>query len=88
MKGICFEKWCPREHLIYAPSAPIAKKIAPDNWQEVAILRGGQYIYIARGFKSTDEDNNWRYVVDVSPDHALSNDFAELEEAIEYAHSL
>ena len=87
MKVSWYDK-CPRQHAIYGPSAPIVKKITPENWQEVAIVRGGQYIYIARGYWGGAEEKNWRYFVDVSPKHDLRSDFAELEDAINYAHSL
>ena len=87
MKVAWYDK-CPSQHAIYGPSAPIAHKITSDNWQEVAILRGGQYIYIARGYWGGAEEKNWRYFVDVSPKHDLRSDFAELEGAIAYAHSL
>ena len=87
MPNIFYDK-CPNQHAIYGPSAPIAKTITPDNWQEVAILRGGQYVYIARGHWGGADEKNWRYFVDVSPKHDLRSDFAELEDAINYAHSL
>ena len=48
MKGIRYEKF-PPQHAIYGPSAPIALKLTPDNWQKVAILRAKQYVYIAEG---------------------------------------
>ena len=87
MPSIFYDK-CPSQHAIYGPSAPIAHKITPDNWQEVAILRGGQYIYIVRGYWGGAEEKNWRYFVDVSPKHDLRSDFADLDDAIDYAHSL
>ena len=87
MPSIFYDK-CPNQHAIYGPSAPIAKKITSDNWQEVAIVRGGQYVYIAHGYWGGAEEKNWRYFVDVSPKHDLRSDFTELEEAIDYAHSL
>ena len=87
MKGIHFEK-LPPQHVIYGPSAPIAPNLAPENWQEVAILRAKQYVYIARGYRSGEEVEDWRYFVDVSPNHDLKADFETLEDAIEYANSL
>ena len=87
MKGIWYEK-CPPQHAIYGPSAPIAPKLTPDNWQEVAILRAKQYVYIARGYWSGGEVEDWRYFVDVSPNRDLEADFEELEDAIEYANAL
>ena len=87
MKVSWYDK-CPPQHVIYGPSAPIAHKITPDNWQEVAILRGGQYIYIARGYWGGADEKNWRYFVDVSPNYDLKADFEALDDAIEYANSL
>ena len=59
MKVAWYDK-CPNQHALYGPSAPIAHKITPDNWQEVAIVRGEQYIYIARGYWGGAEEKNWR----------------------------
>ena len=87
MKLIHYEK-CPPQHAIYGPSAPIAPKLTPENWQEVAILRAKQYVYIARGYWSGGEVEDWRYFVDVSANHDLKADFEELEDAIEYANRL
>ena len=87
MKGIHYEK-CPPQHVIYGPSAPIAVELTSDNWQEAAIFRAKQYVYIARGYRSGEEEENWRYFVDVSPNLDLKADFEELEDAIEYANSL
>ena len=88
MKGIHFEKF-PPQHVIYGPSAPIAPKLTPENWQEVAILRAKQYVYIARGYWSGgEEEESWRYFVNVSPDRDLEADFEALEDAIEYANCL
>ena len=87
MKLIHYEK-CPPQHVIYGPSAPIAPKLNPDNWQEVAILRAKQYVYIARGYRSGEEVEDWRYFVDVSPNYDLKADFEALDDAIEYANSL
>ena len=78
----------PRQHAIYGPSAPIAVELTPDNWQEVAILRAKQYVYIARGYRSGEEEDNKRYFVDVSPNQDLKADFEALEDALEYANSL
>jgi len=87
MKGIRFEK-CPPQHVIYGPSAPIAVELTSENWQEFAIFRAKQYVYIARGYRSGEEEENWRYFVDVSPNQDLKADFEELDDAIEYANSL
>ena len=87
MKGIHYEK-CPPQHVIYGPSAPIAVELISDNWQEFAIFRAKQYVYIARGYRSGEEVEEWRYFVDVSPNLDLKADFEELEDAIEYANSL
>jgi hypothetical protein len=87
MKGIHYEK-CPPQHVIYGPSAPIAPNLTPENWQEFAIFRAKQYVYIARGYRSGEEEKNWRYFVDVSPNPDLKADFEELDDAIEYANSL
>ena len=78
----------PPQHVIYGPSAPIAVELTPDNWQEVAILRAKQYVYIARGYRSGEEEDNKRYFVDVSPNQDLKADFEALEDALEYANSL
>ena len=87
MKGIHYEK-CQPQHVIYGPSAPIAVELTSDNWQEFAIFRAKQYVYIARGYRSGEEVEEWRYFVDVSPNLDLKADFEELEDAIEYANSL
>ena len=87
MKGIHYEK-CPPQHVIYGPSAPIAVELTSDNWQEFAIYRAKQYVYIARGYRSGEEVEEWRYFVDVSPNLDLKADFEELDDAIEYANSL
>jgi len=87
MKGIHYEK-CPPQHVIYGPSAPIAPNLTPENWQEVAIFRAKQYVYIARGYRSGEEVEEWRYFVDVSSNLDLKADFEVLEDAIEYANSL
>ena len=58
MKVIHYDR-APRQHVIYGPSAPIVQKITPDNWQEVAIIRGGQYIYIAREYTNWEKGKNW-----------------------------
>ena len=78
----------PPQHAIYGPSAPIAVELTPDNWQEVAILRAKQYVYIARGYRGGEEEDNKRYFVDVSPNQDLKADFEALEDALEYANSL
>ena len=62
MKGIHYEK-CPPQHVIYGPSAPIAVELTSDNWQEVSILRAKQYVYIARGYRSGEEEEHWRYFI-------------------------
>ena len=87
MKGIHYEK-CPPQHVIYGPSAPIAVELTSDNWQEFAIFRAKQYVYIARGYRSGEGEENWRYFVDVSPNLDLKADFEVLKDAIEYANSL
>ena len=87
MKLIHYYK-CPPQHVIYGPSAPIAVELTSDNWQEAAIFRAKQYVYIARGYRSGEEEENWRYFVDVSPNLDLKADFEELEDAIEFANSL
>ena len=87
MKLIHYEK-CPPQHVIYGPSAPITPNLTSENWQEVAILRAKQYVYIARGYRSGEAEEQWRYFVNVSPDQSLEADFEELEPAIEYANSL
>ena len=87
MKGIRNEK-CPPQHAIYGPSAPIALELTPDNWQEVAILRAKQYVYVARGYRTVEEEEHWRYFVNVSPDRELETDFEALEDALEYANTL
>ena len=86
MKCFHYEK-IPVQHAIYGPSAPIAPKLTADNWQQVAILRAKQYVYIGIG-RWGGADEAERYRVDVSPDHARSNDFATLEEAVDYANAL
>ena len=87
MKGIRFEK-CPPQHVIYGPSAPIAVELTSDNWQEFAIYRAKQYVYIARGYRSGEEVEEWRYFVDARPNLDLKADFEGLDDAIEYANSL
>ena len=87
MKGIHFEKF-PPQHVIYGPSAPIAPNLSSENWQEVAIFRAKQYVYIARGYRRGEELEEWRYFVDVSPNLDLKADFEVLDDAIEYANSL
>ena len=82
MKGIRFEK-CPPQHVIYGPSAPIAVELTSDNCQEFAIYRAKQYVYIARGYRSGEEVEEWRYFVDVSPNQDLKADFEVLDDAIE-----
>ena len=87
MKLIHYEK-LPPQHVIYGPSAPIAVELTSENWQEVAIYRAKQYVYIARGYRSGEEVEEWRYFVDVSPNLDLKADFEVLDDAIEYANSL
>ena len=78
----------PPQHAIYGPSAPIAVELTSENWQEFAIFRAKQYVYIARGYRSGEEVEEWRYFVDVSPNLDLKADFEGLDDAIEYANSL
>ena len=87
MKVSWYDK-CPSQHVIYGPSAPIAPKLTSENWQEFAIYRAKQYVYIARGYRSGEEVEERRYFVDVSPNLDLKADFEELDDAIEYANSL
>ena len=87
MKGIRFEK-CPPQHVIYGPSAPIASKLTADNWQECAILRAKQYLYVASGRWLGTGDDSLCYRVNTSPNDDLSRDFARLDEAIDYANHL
>ena len=48
MKCFHYEKM-PAQHAIYGPSAPITLDLTPDNWEQCAILRAKQYLYIGVG---------------------------------------
>ena len=87
MKTFHYEGHVPQQ-VLYGPSAPIASKLTADNWQECAILRAKQYLYIASGRWGGTGDDSLRYRVDTSPNGKLSKDFASLEEAIDYANHL
>ena len=87
MKCFHYEGHVP-QLVLYGPSAPIASKLTADNWQECAILRAKQYLYIASGRWGGTGDDSLRYRVDTSPNGKLSKDFANLEEAIDYANRL
>ena len=76
------------QHVMYGPSAPIESKLTADNWQECAILRAKQYLYIGAGRWGGTGDDSLRYRVATSPNGKLSKDFANLEEAIDYANRL
>ena len=87
MKCFHYEGHVP-QLVLYGPSAPIASKLTADNWQECAILRAKQYLYIASGRWGGTGDDSLRYRVNTSPNDDLSKDFASLEEAIDYANHL
>lgn len=87
MKGFHYEKM-PAQHAIYGPSAPIAPELNRDNWETCAILRAKQYVYIGVGSWGGSDDDSRRYRVDTSPDNSLTNDFASLDAAIDYANNL
>jgi len=87
MKCFHYEGHVPQQ-VLYGPSAPIASKLTADNWQECAILRAKQYLYIGAGRWGGTGDDSLRYRVNTSPDGKLSKDFASLEEAIDYANHL
>ena len=87
MKCFHYEGHVPQQ-VLYGPSAPIESKLTADNWQECAILRAKQYLYIGVGRWGGTGDDSLRYRVDTSPNSDLSKDFARLEEAIDYANHL
>ena len=87
MKGFHYEKM-PAQHAIYGPSAPIAPELNRDNWEQCAILRAKQYVYIGVGSWGGSDDGSRRYRVDTSPDGDLTKDFASLDAAIDYANNL
>jgi hypothetical protein len=87
MKTFHYEGHVPQQ-VLYGPSAPIESKLTADNWQECAILRAKQYLYIGVGRWGGTGDDSLRYRVDTSPNSDLSKDFASLEEAIDYANRL
>jgi hypothetical protein len=87
MKCFHYEGHVPQQ-VLYGPSAPIASKLTADNWQECAILRAKQYLYIGAGRWGGTGDDSLRYRVNTSPNGDLSKDFARLEEAIDYANHL
>ena len=87
MKTFHYEGHVPQQ-VLYGPSAPIESKLTADNWQECAILRAKQYLYIGVGRWGGTGDDSLRYRVDTSPNSDLSKDFAILEEAIDYANHL
>ena len=87
MKSFFYEGVVPQQ-VLYGPSAPIASKLTVNNWQECAILRAKQYLYIGTGRWLGTGDDSIRYRVETSPDGKLSKDFARLEEAIDYANHL
>ena len=78
----------PAQHAIYGGSAPVAPELNPDNWEQCAILRAKQYLYIGVGSWGRSDDESRRYRVDASPDNSLSKDFASLDAAIDYANNL
>ena len=87
MKCFHYEKM-PAQHAIYGPSAPIAPELNRDNWEQCAILRAKQYVYIGVGSWGGSDDGSRRYRVDTSPDGDLTKDFASLDAAIDYANNL
>ena len=87
MKCFHYEKM-PAQHEIYGPSAPIAPKLDLKNWEQCAILRAKQYVYIGVCRWGGSDDESRRYRVSTSPDGSLSEDFASLEEALDYANHL
>ena len=87
MKTFHYKNIAP-QHVMYGPSAAIASELTTDNWQNCAILRAKQYVYIGVGRWFATPDNSLRYRVDASPNGDLSQDFASLSEAIDYANHL
>ena len=86
--AVFIHKKFPAQHAIYGGSAPIAPELNPDNWEQCAILRAKQYLYIGVGSWGRSDDESRRYRVDASPDNSLSKDFASLDAAIDYANNL
>ena len=87
MKSFFYEGVVPQQ-MLYGPSAPIASKLTVNNWEECAIFRAKQYLYIGAGRWLGTGDDSLRYRVATSPNGKLSKDFANLEEAIDYANHL
>ena len=87
MKTFHYKNIAP-QHVMYGPSAPIASELTTDNWQNCAILRAKQYVYVGVGRWFGTADASLRYRVNTSPNGDLSKDFANLEEAIDYANHL
>ena len=87
MKSFFYEGVVPQQ-VLYGPSAPIASELTAENWQECAILRAKQYLYVASGRWLGSGDDSLRYRVDTSPNGKLSKDFVSLKEAIDYANHL
>ena len=86
--AVFIHKKFPAQHAIYGGSAPVAPELNPDNWEQYAILRAKQYLYIGVGSWGRSDDESRRYRVDASPDNSLSKDFASLDAAIDYANNL
>jgi hypothetical protein len=86
--AVFIHKKFPAQHAIYGGSAPVAPELNPDNWEQCAILRAKQYLYIGVGSWGRSDDESRRYRVDASPDNSLSKDFASLDAAIDYANNL
>ena len=87
MKCFHYEGHVP-QLVLYGPSAPIASKLTADNWQECAILRAKQYLYVASGRWLGTGDDSLRYRVNTSPNDGLSKDFASRDRALAYANAL
>ena len=86
--AVFIHKKFPAQHAIYGGSAPVAPELNPDNWEQCAILRAKQYLYIGVGSWGRSDDESRRYRVDASPDNSLSKDFASLDAALDYANNL
>jgi len=86
--AVFIHKKFPAQHAIYGGSAPVAPELNPDNWEQCAILRAKQYLYIGVGSWGRSDDEARRYRVDASPDNSLSKDFASLDAALDYANNL
>ena len=87
MKTFHYKNIAP-QHVMYGPNAPIASELTTDNWQNCAILRAKQYVYVGVGRWFVTADDSLRYRVATSPNGKLSKDLANLEEAIDYANHL